>query len=99
VRHTYRKGYLVELKARDRLFDMGASLVLRSAGSRSPADLVAIFPQKREVWFVQVKSEEAPRDEERLRRRFQNLLELKGTYTCRTVLFMRREGRYEFMEV
>jgi hypothetical protein len=96
---TYRKGYLVELRARDRLFDMGASLVMRSAGSRSPADLLAIFPGKREIWLVQVKSEEAPRTEEALRRRFQALAELRGAYTCRSVVFMRRNGRYEFIEV
>jgi len=52
----YHKGRRAEYFAKRVLEDLGAELVVRSAGSKSPYDLVAIFPNAKEVWFVQVKS-------------------------------------------
>jgi hypothetical protein len=90
---------MTELKAKEQLSRMGATLIIRSAGSKSPADLVAVFPQLREIWFVQVKSSNMPKNSESLRRRFQRLSELKGDYTCKAVVYAKRNGRYEFTEV
>lgn len=53
---TYGKGRRAEYYVRDKLEKMGATLVIRSAGSHSPADLIAIFPEKKEIWLVQVKA-------------------------------------------
>ena len=43
----YAKGYKVEHSCREKLREVGA-IVVRSAASKGPADLVAIFPEKRE---------------------------------------------------
>jgi hypothetical protein len=50
-----KKGTLREYKARDQLYDDGALLVVRSAGSQGPVDLVAVF--KTHVLLIQVKSD------------------------------------------
>jgi len=97
--HLYRKGYVVELKAKEQLSRLGATLIIRSAGSKSPADLIAVFPQTREIWFVQVKSGLMPKSLEALKRRFQILSELRGDYTCKGVVYLKRGGHYEFVEV
>ena len=40
---TYRRGADFERKVRDRLYADGAKLVVRSAGSKGPVDLVALY--------------------------------------------------------
>lgn len=52
----YLKGRKAEYFAKRVLKDLGAEIVVRSAGSKSPYDLIAIFPKIKEIWFVQVKS-------------------------------------------
>jgi Holliday junction resolvase-like predicted endonuclease len=97
---SYRIGYLVELRARDDLKKLGASLVVRSARSLTPIDLIAFFPDKKEIWLVQVKGKkEAPENEEKLREKFKDLAKLSGEYICRSFVFMKKEGRYKFLEV
>jgi len=49
------RGTKREYKARDALLEMGASVVVRSAGSHGPFDLVAVFSDH--VRLVQVKSD------------------------------------------
>ncbi|MGO0122220.1 hypothetical protein [Desulfothermobacter acidiphilus] len=49
---NYRRGYLAELKAKEELEGQGY-LVLRTAGSKGPFDLVAL--NREEVRLVQVK--------------------------------------------
>ncbi len=51
--NRYRRGYRIELRVRDLLRKEGY-LVLRSAGSKGPADLVAIG-KNGEVRLIQVK--------------------------------------------
>lgn len=41
---NYERGRNFEYKTRDRLYGEGAILVGRSAGSKGPADLLALFP-------------------------------------------------------
>lgn len=56
----YRRGADFERKVRDDLYARGAVLVIRSAGSRSPIDLAAFWPEMARAFasrvvLVQVK--------------------------------------------
>jgi len=95
----YRSGYLVELKAKDELLKQGAKIVVRSSRSLSPADLIAIFPIQKEIWLIQCKKEEAPKNPETLQNRFKELKALTGTYTCKAYAYMKKQGKYHFIEV
>jgi len=95
----YKRGYVIELKAKEDMIKNGAKIVVRSSRSLSPADLIAIFPDKREIWLVQCKKEEAPKNIETLKKRFKELSELSGNYTCKTFIYMKKEGKYQFIEV
>ena len=99
AKSRYRAGYLIELKAKDELLKKSASIVVRSSRSLSPADLIAIFPDRKEIWLVQCKKEEAPKDLSRLAERFKNLKALKGAYTCKAYAYMKKDGKYTFLEV
>jgi hypothetical protein len=99
AKSKYRAGYLIELKAKDDLLKKGASIVVRSSRSLSPADLIAIFPDQKEIWLVQCKKEEAPKDTSRLTERFKDLKALEGTYTCKAYAYMKKDGKYTFLEV
>jgi len=95
----YRAGYFIELRARDELREKGA-LVVRSSRSLTPADLVAFFPNKNEIWLVQCKAQEqAPKKKTTLQKRFANLAKLKGTYEVKAYAYMKGEKTYEFIEV
>lgn len=61
---NYERGRAFEYRVRDQLYAMGALIVVRAAGSKTKADLVAIFPAlhsymewppEPEVWLVQCK--------------------------------------------
>ncbi len=52
---NYHDGEDAEYEVAEALYEMGASRVYRSAGSRGAADLVAEFPRGRD-WHIQVKS-------------------------------------------
>jgi len=96
----YQSGYLVELKAKDTLKELGATHVVRSSRSLTPIDLIAIFQDKKEIWLVQVKGKrEAPKDLSKLRKEFKSLRALRGEYTVSPYVYMKKEGRYTFMEV
>jgi len=97
---TYRKGYVVELRCKELLKNAGATHVIRSSRSLTPADLVAIFGDRREIWLVQVKAgREAPKDVLKLREEFSELAKLKGTFEVKTFVFMKKEGKYTFIEI
>jgi Holliday junction resolvase len=49
----YRRGYDLERRARERLVELGAALVVRAAGSKGPVDLIAMWGGR--VWLVQAK--------------------------------------------
>jgi hypothetical protein len=95
----YRSGYLIELKAKDELLKQGAAIVVRSARSLTPADLIAIFPDRKEIWLIQCKKEQAPKDTSKLAERFKDLKNLAGTYTCKTYVYMKKDRKYNFLEV
>jgi Holliday junction resolvase len=94
----YTLGYRAEHLCRKKLQRRGA-IVVRSAASKGLADLLAIFPKEKEIWLIQVKRKEMPKDESKLKERFIELSKLKGEYKVKTLLFLRRKGRYEFIEV
>ena len=99
---SYRKGYRVELRCRSELREMGAALIVRSAASKTPADLVAFFPDRGEVWLVQCKKAgSAPVKQETRERRFADLKKLEGTYRVKAVLYTwdRDKKRYGFIEL
>lgn len=61
---NYQRGRAFEYRARDKLYALGALLVLRSAGSKTKVDLLALFPRidtpmmwntQGDVWIVQCK--------------------------------------------
>jgi len=92
----YRYGYLVETRCRE-LLRKGGALVIRSSRSIGPADIVAIWPDKKEVWLVQVKKMDVPDDVKKLRREFKDLVSLAGTYKVKPYLFAKKGGRYTFI--
>jgi hypothetical protein len=97
---SYKSGYLVELKARSELNKLGATHVVRSSRSLTPIDLIAIFPVRKQIWLVQCKAkQEAPKDLSKLGRRFKALSELRGEYQVTPHVYMKKDGRYRFMEV
>lgn len=95
-RSSYWK--LVEYRCKELLENMGG-VVFRSAGSHGVADLIAVFPEKREIWLVQVKKGEMPKQRETLLRRFESLTVLCGVYTCKPMLYAKQKGRYCFVRV
>lgn len=50
----YERGRAFEYRVRDKLLALGAEAVIRSAGSKGPADIVAFWLHGR-PWFVQAK--------------------------------------------
>jgi len=96
---AYKKGYQVEHFCRELLKKRYNALVIRSARSLGPADIVAIMPDRREIWLIQVKQAEAPNDLAKLRMIFKNLKALEGEYTVKPKAFMKVRGRYEFIDI
>jgi hypothetical protein len=95
----YKAGYVVELKAKEELFKQGAALVVRSSRSLTPIDLIAIFPERKEIWLIQCKKTEAPKKPEKIVEKYSVLKKLEGAYICKAYLYAKREGRYQFTEV
>ena len=96
----YKTGYNIELKAKHQLLKKGATIVVRSARSLTPADLIAIFPDRKEIWLVQCKAkQQAPKNKSTLQRQLKDLKSLEGTYTCKAVAYMKQGKKYTFIEV
>jgi hypothetical protein len=64
VATNYERGRAFEYRARDKLYEMGAVSVTRSAGSKTKIDLLVLWPALEsytvwppvgEVWMVQCK--------------------------------------------
>ena len=95
----YRAGYIVELKAKDELLKQGAALVVRSSRSLTAVDLIAFHPERGEIWLIQCKKQEAPKQPEKITEKYQVLKKLEGTYICKTYLYAKKNGKYQFIEV
>jgi hypothetical protein len=85
------------LKAKDELIKQGANIVIRSSRSLSPADLIGIFQDKKEIWLIQCKKQEAPQT--RLTQKYNTLKKLEGVYTCKTFLYAKKQGKYQFISL
>lgn len=97
---AYRRGYLLELKARDELLKKGMEIVVRSSRSLTPIDLIAINPSKREIWLIQVKKgSKTPRNIDTLRKRFSKLKNLAGNYNVKAILYTKHSKKYQFIEL
>jgi len=91
---AYEKGRRAEYKVRYVLQGQGY-IVIRSAGSRTPIDLVAINPTKHEILLIQVKtgkSRLSPEEREVLRI-------LNGTYEVKAMATVREGRRLRLVEV
>ncbi len=70
-------------------------IVIRSAGSKSPIDLVAINPSTKRILLIQVKSGKSRlRPEER-----EVLRNLRGSYEVVPMTTVREGGRLKLVEV
>lgn len=52
---NYVKGRRYEYKTMQKLRDMGCDIVIRSAGSHSPIDVIGIDSKTRHIFFLQCK--------------------------------------------
>ena len=82
---AYRKGAKYEYYVKKTLEEKGY-LVVRSAGSHGPFDLVAIDIKKREILLVQVKKRKNVPSPVR-----EALARLAGTYAVKPMLYLRGE--------
>jgi hypothetical protein len=99
-RTSYKKGYFIELKARDMLLELGATHVVRSSRSLTPVDLIAIFKDRKEIWLIQSKGlREAPKNLDKLRNEFKTLVDLAGDYHVTPYVYMKRNGRYTLIKI
>jgi len=92
----YIKGRRIEYRCKEFLKGMGVGLIARSSRSLGPADLIAFFPMKREIWLVQVKGWKKPPSRSRIKREYQVLKELEGTYQVKAYAFVKRGNKYVF---
>ena len=67
--HNYESGRRQEYQVRNKWRELGY-MVLRTAGSHGPFDLVAIHPQRDEILLIQVKRVGGPKDAERVIAKF-----------------------------
>jgi len=96
----YKYGHKIELKAKDELIKKGATIVVRSARSLTPIDLIAFFPDRKEIWLIQCKAkQQAPKHKTTLQRRLKDLKTLEGTYACKAIAYMKQDNKYTFIEV
>jgi len=72
----------------------------RSGRSRTPVDLIALFPDQKQMWLVQCKAkQEAPKDPSQLRAQFKELAELGGEYKVIPYAYMKKDGKYRFLRL
>lgn len=99
---AYRKGYRIELRCKDELKDMGAALIVRSAASKTVADIIAMFPDKGEIWLIQCKKAgSAPVKPETIEKRFRDIKRLEGEYKVKAYLYTwdNDKKRYDFKPI
>jgi len=89
----YRAGRSGEYYVRDKLRDLGAVEVARSAGSHGHADLIAFFPATREIWLLQVKTSKKGVSVGKVKNDYVALTKLEGAWTVKAGWFIRaKEG-------
>lgn len=96
---AYKKGRRVEHYIKSLLKELGAVYIIRSAGSRGLADLVAIFPLKKEIWLIQVKGGKNTPSLSFLREKYKGLRELEGVYILRSKIAVKKGNRYIIVDI
>ena len=100
---SYRKGRNYEHYVERILRKMGFTCVIRSAGSKGPVDLIAINPDKLQIWFIQVKGGKHTLGFHDLRVKHLNEYRetglspyiFDGVYMCKAGFFVKRGNRWE----
>ena len=95
----YLYGRAVEYEAKRRLIEHGAKIVVRSSRSLTPVDLIAVFPDKKEIWLVQVKKAELEEQKYIAKKVEEQLSSLAGIYIALPYLFIKVKGRYTFLKL
>lgn len=90
----YAKGRSAEQYIRAKLRKAGAKLVVRSGRSLTGADLIAVFPERREIFLIQVKAAKRGVSLKTMEKEYSDLLDLEGTYDLRARIFHKKEGRW-----
>ncbi len=83
----YRTGRNAEYYVASKLRKLGASLVFRSAGSHGFFDLIAIFPKKRQIWLIQVKTSKHGVSIKRVQKNYVPIWDFAGTYKVKAGFF------------
>ena len=85
----YQRGRSAEYYVKGKLETKGATLVLRSAGSHSPADLAAFLPSSREILLLQVKTSKKGVSESKVKNEMNTLSQFEGVWTVKAGYFIR----------
>lgn len=96
---TYSQGRRIEYLARDYLKQLGADLIVRSAGSKGLVDLVAFFVGSRTIMLVQVKKIRENANVKTLLKRYRSLDYLKGEYSVISRLFVKDKEGIKLIEI
>jgi len=83
----YTRGRSAEYYVMKKLRELGATFMVRSAGSHTLADIIAFFPDKGEIWLVQVKQSKKGVSVFKLNLEYEELVSLRGDYRVRTGFF------------
>lgn len=98
--NAYQRGRTAEYLIINKLKNKGAELVIRSAGSHRDADIVAIFPNMKEIWLVQVKQSKRGVSLQSLQKEYEKFLSIKGTYNVKSGFYYKsKEGWKNTFEV
>lgn len=90
----YVKGRSAENYVKQKLLKAGAKLVVRSGRSLTGADLIAIFPERSEIFLIQVKAAKKGVSIKQLEKEYVDLLQLEGRYNVRCRFFTKEDGHW-----
>ena len=87
---NYERGRSAENYVKRKLKAQGASLVIRSGRSLTPFDLVAFFPENREIHLIQVKTSKKGVNLAQVVHDYQDVMKgYDGGWNVRTVIWAR----------
>lgn len=100
---SYVKGRSYEHYVEKLLGQKGFTVVIRSAGSKGPVDLIALHPKLKVIWFIQVKGGKRQPSMSVLRARHLKEYEETGLtpylfnakYDCEMGFFVKRGKHWE----
>lgn len=92
---SYRKGRSAEQYIKKKSLEEGATLVIRSAKSKGPVDLVSIDSEKKVIELIQVKRGKQTPTLVYLESKYAHLLKLRGEYTVVVSFVVKKGCRYD----